>query len=319
MALRWSFNTPFHTADAAQRSRRRRAMSDAAGNTIFVYESGSTYTGGIELENTQLLIGESVGLGVVNGMTIGGSGSNPTIATGAAANDVTLASGNTVRGFTLGNSSGSALAGTSFGTLTIDTVTINSSGQALNLNTGAFGAGAAFTSITSTGGTNGISLTSVTGTVDLGSGALQRRQRHGVPRQRRHGFEYLQRQDQQEQRRLPDRHRQSRSGTMTFQTGTLSSTGTSSGLRVQNSNGGTINFNNPTKTLNTGANTCGHAEHEQRGRDDELRRRRAGHRHDQRHRVQRDRRRHDQRDGHEQLHHHHVWRGDQRRQHDDRR
>jgi len=44
------------------------------------------------------------------------------------------------------------------------------------------------------------------------------------------------------------------SGTVTFQTGTLSSTGTSSGVRVANSNGGKVNFNNPTKTLNTGAN-----------------------------------------------------------------
>jgi hypothetical protein len=44
------------------------------------------------------------------------------------------------------------------------------------------------------------------------------------------------------------------SGTVTFQTETLSSTGTSSGIRVQNSNGGNVNFNNPTKTLNTATN-----------------------------------------------------------------
>ena len=39
---------------------------------------------------------------------------------------------------------------------------------------------------------------------------------------------------------------------MTFQTGSITSTGT--GLRVANSNGGTINFNNPTIALTTGAN-----------------------------------------------------------------
>lgn len=110
-----------------------------------------------------MLIGESIGL-TVNGMTIGGSGSNPTIATCAAANDVTLGVRYTARGFTLGNSSGSsAISGVSFGTLTINTVTINSSGQALNLSTGAFAAGVSFTSITSIGGSNGISLTSITG------------------------------------------------------------------------------------------------------------------------------------------------------------
>ena len=39
---------------------------------------------------------------------------------------------------------------------------------------------------------------------------------------------------------------------MTFQTGSITSTGT--GLRVANSNGGTINFNSPTIALTTGAN-----------------------------------------------------------------
>jgi hypothetical protein len=43
-------------------------------------------------------------------------------------------------------------------------------------------------------------------------------------------------------------------GTYTFQTGTLTSTGT--GVRVANSNGGTIDFAFPTKTLNTAANTA---------------------------------------------------------------
>ncbi len=247
-----SFNAPFTTLSPLSTG----GDPDGAGNTIFVYESGSTYTGGIELENTQLLIGESVGLGVVNGMTIGGSGGNPTIATGAAANDVTLASGNTVRGFTLGNSSGSALAGTSFGTLTINTVTINTSGQTLNLNTGAFAAGAAFTSITSTGGTNNVSLTSITGTVDLGSGALS-----GAT-----GTAFLVSGGTVSSTYSGNISKSSagllididnhETGTVTFQTGTLSSTGTSSGLRVQNSNSGTVNFNNPTKTLNTGANSA---------------------------------------------------------------
>ena len=44
--------------------------------------------------------------------------------------------------------------------------------------------------------------------------------------------------------------------TITFQTGVLSSTGTSNGIRIQNSNGGAINFNNPTKTLNTGGSNA---------------------------------------------------------------
>ncbi|MBN8674295.1 MAG: hypothetical protein J0L56_09180 [Chitinophagales bacterium] len=43
-------------------------------------------------------------------------------------------------------------------------------------------------------------------------------------------------------------------GIITFQTGSLTSTGT--GLRVRNCNGGTINFNNPVKSISTGASTA---------------------------------------------------------------
>lgn len=45
-------------------------------------------------------------------------------------------------------------------------------------------------------------------------------------------------------------------GTVTFQGTTLSSTGSSSGIRVQNNSGGTVNFNNSIKTLTTGANAA---------------------------------------------------------------
>ncbi|HEV7350496.1 Ig domain-containing protein [Telluribacter sp.] len=44
------------------------------------------------------------------------------------------------------------------------------------------------------------------------------------------------------------------SNTFTFQTGNIASTGT--GLRVRNSNGGVINFNNPLKTLTTGTSVA---------------------------------------------------------------
>ena len=44
------------------------------------------------------------------------------------------------------------------------------------------------------------------------------------------------------------------SGNITFQTGNITST--TQGIRVQNSNGGTIAFDNPSKNLNTGANTA---------------------------------------------------------------
>lgn len=142
---------------------------DAAGDAIFVHTGGANYTGGITLLNNQTLWGQGDAL-VVGGFTLQSAATAPTIVNGAG-NDVTLASGNTLRGLTLGTASGSAISGTSFGTLNVSNVTINSTGQALALDTGAFGAGAAFTS-TSAGGATDVSLTSVTGSVNLGTGTL---------------------------------------------------------------------------------------------------------------------------------------------------
>ncbi|HVS82561.1 MAG TPA: hypothetical protein VHE60_12595, partial [Pyrinomonadaceae bacterium] len=68
------------------------------------------------------------------------------------------------------------IAGTSFGTLNVGDVILNTStGQALVLSTGTVSTPAnyaGFTSTTSTGGTNNVSLTTIAGTVNLGSGAL---------------------------------------------------------------------------------------------------------------------------------------------------
>ena len=348
-----SFNRPFTTLTPLN-GAGGAGDADLPGQTIFVYESGSSYTGGIELENNQLLIGESVGL-TVNGMSIGGSGGNPTIATGTAANDVTLASGNTVRGFTLGNTTGAKIAGANFGTATISTVSMTGAGAAFDLNTGNLSAN--ITSLASTSSTTAIRMNNVTGSLSSGGGAgagisgatgpaieiiggsvsivhnpgvTQSNnaallsvsgghtgsltfQSFGVTASNGTGlvfdnadgtytfnvgtslsggaavsiangssgtFNFLLGATITNPSSTAfsilnsdanvtyngsiskssagflidiDNHD---AGTVTFQTGTLSSTGSSSGLRVQNSNGGSVNFNNPTKTLNTAANTA---------------------------------------------------------------
>ena len=140
-------------------------------DTIFFYDRGSAYTGSIHaLASGQKLLGDGSSLTAVNGLTIGASSSNTSLSS-AGLTLITLGSGNTLSGLTLGNASTDVL-GSSFGTLTVSSVTISSNGQALDLTNGAFSAGSAFTSITSTGGTHNISLANVTGSVDLGSGAL---------------------------------------------------------------------------------------------------------------------------------------------------
>src|SRR5205085_55826 len=78
-------------------------------------------------------------------------------------------SGNTLRGFTVGNTTGTKISGTSFGTLTVGDnttpdVTLNGTGQALNLTTGTFAATSGFVSVATTSSTaQGISLAGIAG------------------------------------------------------------------------------------------------------------------------------------------------------------
>ena len=145
--------------------------ANTSGDFIYMFKGGGNYTGGT-LGNGVNLIGAGVDL-VVSGITVvaGSAGNTPTITNGAG-NGITLGSGNTLSGFNLGNCSGAAILGNTFGTLTCSVITINTTGQALSLTTGAFGATASFTSITSSGGANNILLSGLTGTATLGAGAL---------------------------------------------------------------------------------------------------------------------------------------------------
>src|SRR5205814_1979006 len=103
-------------------------------------------------------------------------GANPTMTTAiAATNAVNLAQGNTLRGFTIGNTTGAKISGNTFGTLTVGVNTtpdmiLNGTGQALNLTTGTLAATSAFASVTSTSSTGaGINLAGIGGTLAMGS------------------------------------------------------------------------------------------------------------------------------------------------------
>src|SRR5262249_8807461 len=170
------------------------ADADAPGDTIFVYDNAAgtlSYSGGIALENNEILRGDGVAFtangnvtsttgstssGVSVGHSADNTAGNPTITNSAAAGvDVTLASGNTLSGITLGNTGagGTALSRLAFGTLNGDHVVVDTNNNGINLNTGAFGAGASFTSVSVSGaGATDVSLTGVTGSVDLGTGSM---------------------------------------------------------------------------------------------------------------------------------------------------
>jgi hypothetical protein len=155
-----------------------------SGDKIFVF-SGN-YTTGITLANGVELAGHGLDATTVNDFDaeLGISppsnsiarplvDQTPPVITNAAGNGVTLGSNNIVRGVQIGNVTGAAISGTGFGTLTVyDDVRINTNGQALNLNNGTLAGSSVIATLTSTGGTNNVSLTTVNGTANLGTGAL---------------------------------------------------------------------------------------------------------------------------------------------------
>jgi hypothetical protein len=154
----------------------------AANANIFIYDNASAYTGPVILLNGQKLIGQDAtsSLATIAGVTLGssqaalpatGGGSPNKVSITATGNDVTLGSGNTVWGLTLGNAtSGIALSGASVGSLKLRDLTINTTGGAVSLANGALDA--IVHSISSSGGTHGISLTTTTGSFDVeGDGA----------------------------------------------------------------------------------------------------------------------------------------------------
>jgi Bacterial Ig domain/Calx-beta domain len=145
----------------------------AANDNIFVYESASDYAGPVTLLNGQKFIGQdaTASLSSITGLTPP-AGSDPLPATNSAngvivnittGDAITVASGNTLRGFTGGNST-TDITGSGFGTLTISDVTLNGNGQALDLTNGTLAA--SFVSISSnTSAATGVSLSSVGGSL----------------------------------------------------------------------------------------------------------------------------------------------------------
>jgi hypothetical protein len=146
------------------------------GDNIFLY-SGN-YTGGLTLKNNQRVIGQGAGasLSTITGITPptgsdalpSTGGARPVLTTAAAATSAfTLASGNTLRGFNIGNTTAADITGTSFGTLTASEIDLTGTGRPLVLTTGTLAA--TFDSLTSTSSAGGaaISLSGVGGSLTV--------------------------------------------------------------------------------------------------------------------------------------------------------
>ncbi|MCB0168567.1 MAG: cadherin-like domain-containing protein, partial [Anaerolineae bacterium] len=161
------FTSPFNSI-----ANFNTIAADDPGDYIFVYQGSGAYSGAMTLLNNQQLIGEGDGLTISPNLSIA-AGTRPTIA------NVNLASGNTVSGLNISTNTGTGISGTSVGTLTISNVSVsNSGGPGVSLSNGVLSV--AFDSVSSNGGTNGISLSGVTGSFASNGGTIQNSTSHGV-------------------------------------------------------------------------------------------------------------------------------------------
>ncbi len=173
--------TPFNSLVAFQSVNNGAGNNPGPNQNIFLYESGTDYVGPITLLVGQKLIGQDAtsSLAAIAGVNPGTS-SFPLPATNSAnsvivritssGNGINLGQNDTIRGLTVGNTGGTAIAGTGFGTLTVADVTINTTGTALDLGNGT--ANAAFNAVSSSGGTHNVNLSNLAGTLTANGGAL---------------------------------------------------------------------------------------------------------------------------------------------------
>ena len=244
------------------------AGSAAVGDLTYIEHTGTNYPGGIVLQDNERVYGEghtgAANLSGVLPFTLAPNskplpninGTRP-ILTNSGGDGVTLAMNNNLRGFDVGNCSdfGMDNSGTnSIGNLVVSEVAItNTTGGGFDAsNGGGASMNAVFSSISSTGGVNGIDLTNCGGTFTVNGGTITNPTGTGVLISGgsvvfsssevitdNTGFAVD-----------VDNHD---SGNVTF-SGNITSTGT--GIRVQNCGGGTKTFSGTSKSLTTSTNNA---------------------------------------------------------------
>jgi len=167
----------------------------AANDNIFLFTGA--YTGGLTLLDNQKLIGQaaSAPLATIAVVTVPANsdplpltgGASPIITSGANGVNIAVGASNTLRGFTIGNTTGAKLAsGANFGTLTLGNnaapdLLLNGTGQALNLTGGTFALTSGLIGVTSTSSAvQGIVLLSVAGTISFGSTTISGNTTQGI-------------------------------------------------------------------------------------------------------------------------------------------
>ena len=162
-------HAPYDSLAALQAVNNGTGTNPKTGHEIFVATgSGADYTGGLTLLASQRLFGQGVDPGIPGFAVTPGAAPKLVNAAGAG---VSLASGNTLQGVSLGGST-FALAGASVGDLQVSGVAVSSAGGGLQLAGFAGTPSLSFTSIASSGGTHGIDLDGMIGSFAAGTTTL---------------------------------------------------------------------------------------------------------------------------------------------------
>jgi hypothetical protein len=164
--------------------------SDEPGDYIFLFSGTYNDNAALVLLNNQKLIGAAATAPLAGGSSITGftippfsdalpptSGASPVIT--STASGVQLASGNLLRGFTVGNTGTAAgnydianTATATVGTLTISEVLLNGTGGLFRADAGGILSVAFGSAATSSAGSNGIHVANASGSITLGSGTI---------------------------------------------------------------------------------------------------------------------------------------------------
>lgn len=180
-------SSPFNSLAAFQAVNTGGAGNPDINDYIFIYESVTDYTGTLNLLNGQKLIGQdaTASLAAITGyilpaysaaLPVTNSGNGiivnlvTTVASANAVNLNLVAGSNLVRGLTIGNTTGAAIAGSGFGTLTASDISVTGAGQCLNLSNGSVNA--IFSNVSSTSSAGAIALANIAGTLTINSGTI---------------------------------------------------------------------------------------------------------------------------------------------------
>lgn len=250
-------SSPFNTLAAFTAINNGTGNNPASADNIFLYTGAGNYTGGTTLLNNQRLIGQgaSASLVTITGITLAAGstslpttgGTNPVIVN-AAGNGIAVGANNTIRGLSVGNCSGNGISGTGFATLSVSDAAINTNGQALSLSNGTLNG--TFSTVSSSGGVNGILLSTVAGSTAINGGTISGNSGANVSiAGGTTSLTYSGSITQANNAAMVSISGGHATGTITFQTGTLSATN-GTGLQFDNADG-IYNFNGIV-TLNGG-------------------------------------------------------------------